>query len=874
MPKNPLINLLQYVGLRHQRLRPARAILTTLGVAFGIALFVAISIINRSTRDSLRENVESVSGKAKITISAGPTGFDEAKGDVVKAVPGVAHAVPIVESRAFFEGATAQDEAVYILGVDLLQESAVRTYKTTDEKIIDDPLVFLNQPDSIVITKRFAAARGLGIDSKLPLATANGTKVFTVRGLLEPEGAARAFGGSLAVMDIDGARVSFGKIGKIDRIDVVPAEGVAVETLIPRLKAVLGTGFTVERPETQTESTERMIAAYQKMITFFSSLALLVGLFLVFNSVSISVAERRREIGILRALGSSRRGILSVFVIESALMGLVGAAIGIGLGRFLAELMVKQVTLSISSQFHTQVQANSLALTPDLAVTTLLLGTLTSAAAALIPAYRASRISPLEAMKSRGLEAVGQERGDLRSVLLGAAFLAFTYFSMHGHWNRFFKPIEQMTQGASVLGAAFFGPFVVFFLIRAFRRLVKTKRTPIFRLAQDNLLRSRRRTATTIMALMVGLFLVMLIATVRASFQDTLVSWLSEVMVADVLVTSSGKTISAEVQPIREEVEAQVLAVPGVRDPGRGRGVSSRILQFTSEGLTYTLKAFDEPGDWVEYRNFKIKDRDRVEAGRELFDREANRKEPRVIVSDNYFLKHPETKVGDLLELDTPSGRTAFRIIAVCVDYASPNGVFYVNRDVYKRYWKDSLVTGFAISLAPGADLEKVRAEIATKVGRKYNLVAYSNAEMRTEMRTAIDESFAYTRAVEGAALLVALLGLLNTLLISILERTREIGVLRAVGSSRRQIFRMILGEAVIQGGFGAIVAVAIGGAVAKLWIENSLAYALGWMIDFSVPFTSILSTVGVGIFVSALAGVYPSKRASNLPIVEALDYE
>jgi putative ABC transport system permease protein len=141
-------------------------------------------------------------------------------------------------------------------------------------------------------------------------------------------------------------------------------------------------------------------------------------------------------------------------------------------------------------------------------------------------------------------------------------------------------------------------------------------------------------------------------------------------------------------------------------------------------------------------------------------------------------------------------------------------------------------------------------------------------------MRVAIDDSFAYTRAVEGAALLVALLGLLNTLLISVLERTKELGVLRAIGSTRRQIFRMILTESIIQGGFGAIVAVVIGGAVGKLWIENSLAYALGWMIEFSIPVSSALITILVGIIVSVIAGIYPSKRAANLPIVEALDYE
>ncbi len=867
-------NLLEFVGLRHLRLRPARTILTTLGVAFGIALYVGISIINQSTRESFRENVEAVSGKAKLTISAGSSGFSEEKLETVKAVPGVLHAVPMIEARGYFKGTKVEDESIYILGVDLLQESAVRTYKTTDQKIIEDPLIFLNQPDSIVVTKKFAETRNLGIDSKIELATAEGRKTFTIRGLLEPEGAAKAYGGSLAIMDIDGARFSFGKMGKIDRIDIVPDPAVPVETVLSALKVKLGSGFTVERPETQSESTERMIASYQMMITFFSSLALLVGLFLVFNSVSISVAERRREIGILRALGASRKSILSVFVLESAFMGMLGAIIGTLIGRVLADGMVDQVTHSIGAQFHTDIQANHLRLTLSQFLTTVGLGAFTSAAAAFIPAMRASRISPLEAMKARGLDSVGVERESNRTVLIGAGMLVFVAFSMKLQWNRNLPAVEQLTQASSVLGAAFFGPFVVFALIRLLRKVIKTQRAPILRLAQDNLLRSRRRTATNIMALMVGLFLVMLIATIRASFQDTLTNWLGEILTADVVVTSSGRAITAEVQPVRADIQDELLKIPGVRDPGRGRGTCSRFLQVSSAGTNYTLKAFDQPGEWVHYRNFKIKGRDREEVGQELFDVKANEKEPRIIMSENFFLKHPDKKVGDYFEVDTPSGRIPFRIIAVSVDYASANGVIYMHREVFRRYWKDDLVSVFALSLDPGTDLERVRSELGKSVGQKYNLTAVSNAEMRVEMRKAINETFAYTRAVEAAALLVALMGLLNTLLISILERTREIGVLRAIGSSRKQIFRMILGEAIIQGGLGALVAVAIGGAVGKLWIENSLANSLGWVVDFSMPISSIAITVGVGILVSAIAGIYPSKRASELPIVEALDYE
>jgi ABC-type lipoprotein release transport system permease subunit len=247
-----LFNVFRHIGLSHLKARPARAVLTTLGVAFGISLYVAIAIINHSTRNSMRDSIDAVAGKARLSISAGVSGFPEDRLEVIRVIPGVKSAVPMIEARAFFEGATESADGLQIMGVDLLQEASVRTYKATDQKIIDDPLTFLNQSDSIILTQSLATKRGLKIDDKIRLSTALGAREFTIRGLLEPEGAAKAYGGSLAIMDIDGARVSFGKENKLDRVDIVPRNGEDLNALQSRIESALGAGYRVERPETQS----------------------------------------------------------------------------------------------------------------------------------------------------------------------------------------------------------------------------------------------------------------------------------------------------------------------------------------------------------------------------------------------------------------------------------------------------------------------------------------------------------------------------------------------------------------------------------------------------------------------------------------------
>lgn len=863
-------NLFRYVGLRHLRMKPIRTILTTVGVSLGIALFIAIEIINRSTLASFKESIEAVAGKATLSVTAGEAGFPEDRLELIEKIPGVKHAVPMIESRAYFSGNREASETLIILGVDLLREQSVRTYKTADEQIIDDPLVFLNQPDSIIITHSFAKQHSFDLDSGFDLATARGTKRFTVRGMLSPEGPAKAYGGAIAIMDIDGARLTFGKEGKLDRVDVVTREGESVDQVAARIRSRLGPGYEVERPETQNENMERMVKAYQTMLTFFSTLALLVGLFLITNSISIAVAERKREIGTLRALGATRWGILTLFLSEAVAMGAVGAFLGAWLGRGLATFLVSLVAHSMSSQYLTRIEVSHLVFGPGEVARAVLLGGAAAFVAALWPALRTTTIQPLEAMRSRE---VGEEAARIGIYRLapwaGVGLLVVMAATTLAGLPARYPWIDTVDMVFSMVGSALVGPAFVAALLRAFRPVVLRTGGTLSRLAQDNLLRNPRRTGSNVMSLMVGLILTVMIAVVNTSFRVTILDWFDKVMRADLLVSSSGQIISYQSQPLHEELGPMLASVPGVRR-GTDRGAYGlRFVHVQYQGRQLGLKAYDEPDPAAHYTSLDVQDRPVEDAGRELF----HSPEPAAFVSENFIL-HFHKKTGDTLELDTPSGRVPFKIVGVIVDFASPEGVIYLDRQVYKKLWHDPLVNAYGLQLEPGADLNQVRSEIDRRFGRAKNLMVISNAEIKEQMVRTIDQSFGYTRAIEGAALLVGLLGLLNTLLISVMERMRELGMLRAVGMSRGQMARMILQEALIQGGFGAIAAVVLGSGITYLWITHSLAHVLGWMIHFHFPWISVVTTVLVGTAVALVAGFFPARRASHLVIREALEYE
>ena len=614
---------------------------------------------------------------------------------------------------------------------------------------------------------------------------------------------------------------------------------------------------------------DALLGSYQMILTFFSSIALLAGLFLIINSISIAVTERRKEIGTLRALGATRVSMVAMFVVEVIGIGLLGSVLGCILGRFLAEVLSNQVVTAIATQFQTQIAVTKLEFTTREMIFSILIGTGASIFAAFWPSLKAAQVHPLESM--RGYPDTHGKNGATLArqlMILGLGILTFVTISSILSWGKSSVTLDILTKAGSVIGTAFFGPFIVLILLKLLEKFPRGTFPAVFHFAHENLLRSPKRTISNVMALLVGLFLVMLIATIRTSFHDTLMGWLDQTFVSDLVVSSTGRIATTEVQALNENIQNEILAIPGIKPIGINRGTGTRVIRFRYKNKKITLKAMDHFADFYEARYIIAAHAQ----PKELLVRMHESSQPTVLASE-YFMTKQNLKEGDTIELDTPSGRAFFRVGGAITDYA-PDGIIYMDRKVYKKYWNDNLVSAFGFNILPGFTLEQVRAEIDRRLGQKRNLVVTSNAEFKIQTQQAIEQAFAYTRAIEFVALIVGLLGLLNTLLISVIERTREIGMLRAVGSTRRQISTMIFSEAILQGFFGACVAVILGAYVGWLYVRYTIVDSLGWAIDFHLAFATILTTLLTGVLVSVIGGYFPSKKASSLMITEALDYE
>lgn len=859
-----------FFSFRNLSKKPLRAALTALGVCFGLSLWVAIRLINQATLASFQTNVESISGRAQITIRGGETGFDENIVERVHQIPGVLHAVPMVINRGYFSHTRDTSSTLMILGVDLLKESGVRTYKTTSEEVIEDPLVFLNQPDSIILTHAFAQQNNLKMEDQIQLNTAHGVQKFTVRGLLTPDGPAKAYGGSVALMDIDGARYKFGKEFKVDRIDVVVEKNRNIDEQIKLIELTLSSAassLTIERPNGQARELENLVHSFQVMLEFFSNLSLLVGLFLVTNSISIAVAERKKEIGTLRALGATRQTVLGFFLSEALIIGFLGSVMGTALGYFLSQFLVDDIARSLSSQFITRIDTPPLEFNSIQLIQFIVTGTICAGIASLFPAYRSTQIKPLEAIQSSKTEQPMVQKSIITKFfifsmicLLVTTFYTFGFKDVDApNW------VEPINMILTIAGVGLITPALTVLLLFLMKKLFKGDL-----LVLENLMNNSKRTTSNVLTLIVGLSFVILISTAAKSFTVTIQDWIKGAMSADLLISSSGSLLGYDIQPIHENVREDVLNLPSFRSRDASIIFTQRYTRTRYKNEIVAIKAMNMDVEQIQHSSLPAKDFDAREASKRIFSTAFSK----TIVVSELFSKHFKIKAGDQLELITPSGPITFEVYGVIVDYASPQGVIFMNRDTYQKYWKDPLVSFFGIKLKDPSKAPLMQTEIDRYLGQKHSLMTSSSRELREMLATRIEDSFRFLKAIQLAALVVACLGILNTLLVSVLERTREIGLLRAIGMSAKQVFKMILKEALVQGFIGATIAVFLGSWVTFLWMQRSLPEMLGWVIDFHYPFQSILLALIAGLLVTLLAGFLPSRRASTIQIKNALEYE
>ncbi len=847
--------LLRLISWPYLRKHVLRWLLTIAGIVLGVAVFVGMHTANQSVLAAFHSTVDQIAGATQLQVTAGETGFDEEVLERVQAVREVRVAVPIIEA-VVDTGLQGQGDLL-VLAVDMTGDRSLRdyTFDAADEDVIDDPLVFLAQPDSIIVTREFADRNGLSVDSRIPLKTLEGVKLFTVRGIMRPGGLASAFGGNLAVMDIYAAQKVFGRGRKFDRLDVAAKDGVPLERCRRAVEAALGPGFQVEPPSSRAGQFDAVVSVYSELVSITSVFALFIGMFIIYNSFAIAVTQRRSEIGILRALGATRSQIRTLFLTEGAVAGLIGSIGGLGFGVLIARAMTGSIGNLIEGVYGVAQRPEALAIDSRLMIAAVVMGVITSVVAAFIPARTASRVDPVHALQKGKYQVLsaGWNRARLLIAIVLAA-IAGAIFAFGASPLVFYGGYA-----VCMLAALLFTPSLALWLTRALRPGLKRLRPVEGALAADSLLQAPRRTSATVAALMLSLTLVIGLGGISRASYGSIYDWLATALNPDLFLSPSENITNRNYQ-FPPSIGDELKQVPGVAAIQMVR--SARIVLQGRPVLLISL----EIAGWAERAR-----RHPVEGDEEAMYRLAAAGQG-VIVSDN-LAQLKGLHVGRTVALESPSGLVRLPVVGVVTDWSDQQGAVFIDRSVFIRDWHDDKVNIFRIYLKHGASESQVKRAILERLAGVRAFVL-TNADVRGYIFNLTDQWMALTYSQIAVAVLVAILGIVNTLTVSIIDRRRELGVLQTVGALRNQLRHTVWMEALTIGAVGLILGLCLGAINLHYALEMSRLDLSGMVMPYRYPWSIALMLVPVILGAAFVAALWPAESAVHGSLVEALEYE
>jgi putative ABC transport system permease protein len=673
---------------------------------------------------------------------------------------------------------------------------------------------------------------------------------------MKPSGLTSAFGGNLAIMDVYAAQKMFGRGRTFDRIDAALASGVTIPEAQRELSALVGPGFQIEPPSGRGRQFESMLAAYSMMVNISSAFALFIGMFIIYNSFAIAVTQRRSEIGILRALGATRRQIRWLFLGESAATGLIGSLGGLIAGLALAAGIAASIGTLITDVYGVAQRADQVAHSPWLLWSALAIGVSTSMIAAAIPAYRAARVDPIQALQKGKYQVLSAGENTFRGLLaiaLGlASLVCLTVVDSRGVFYAGFA--------LAIAAALLLTPLLSLALAHAIRPVLKAIRPVEGVLAADSLIQAPRRTSASVAALMLSLALVVAFGGMARASYESIVDWMDGTLNPDLFVMPS-QTVAIRTIRFPAEMGRQLAAMPGieriqmVRD-GRilFRNTPVMLVAVEIKSLAETVNRQPVEGSATEmYR--------KTAAGEGL------------MVSDN-LARLQRLHVGTTIEIASPDGVIRLPVAGIVVDYSDQQGTILMDRQVFIRHWHDDSVNVFRVYVRPGASTSEVRQRILDRYAPERQLFVFTNREVKSYILKITDQWFGLTSVQIAVAVLVAILGIVNTLTVSITDRRRELGVLQAVGGLRAQVRRTIWIEALSIGAIGLALGFALG-AVSLYYILQVVQRDIaGMRLDYAYPVTTALALVPTILGAALLAAIWPAESAVRGSLVEALEYE
>ena len=841
--------------LRH----PWQLGLAVTGIALAVAVVVSVDLVNKSAGHTFERSTETIAGRATHRIVAGPTGLDERLYTRLRVDHGVRDIAPVIESHVALEK-NEKRETLVLLGVDPFAERAIRAYagfnnlQNSEGEGILVPL--LMESNTVLLDATTATRLGLRTNDDATLVTGGRRIPVHVAGILTDSIPGSSPGtDNLLLADIATAQEVLDMPGRINRIDVLLGDGDGDDGVKSRLQSLLPEGAALLPATTRTRSLKQMTRAFHTNLTALSLLALLVGMFLIYNTMTFMVMQRRPLLGRLRALGATRRQLGASIAIEALLLGLAATIAGLLFGVALAHGLLQAVNRTISEVYDLLADSN-LTLSELSLFKGVLLGMAGTLLAALPATLEATRVSPRQALLHSHLE-TSVRRLVVPASLAGILALAAGFVVIH-----LSSPsIELGFSGIFIiiLGVTLLIPLLTIVLMALFKPLLGRSFGISGRYACQSVAASLSRTTAAIAALMVAIATVIGIGLMVNNFRVSVDRWLQQALRAELYVSLPSMGTTASAHALDAGLAHAILALPQVKAVSNVRRITIESSRGRTELAAYGLND-------VAWKGFQFNQGEADEIW------PAFQQQDTVIISEPYAWRHG-LKQDDVLELRTDNGYQSFRVLGIYKDYASDQGVVSLSRRTYERHWQDDRYSGFGIYALPGTDIEILRRQVRQLAPDQDLWLQDRNRILQSSLEV-FDNTFVVTEILRVLAAIIAFIGVFSALMALQLERGQEHALLRAIGFLPGQVRRLIISETGLLGLVAGLVAIPVGCLITALLILVINRRSFGWTMELQFSADIMLQGITLGLAAALLAGIYPAWKISRSEPAEALRTE
>jgi putative ABC transport system permease protein len=837
------LRLFARLFLRPLRNEPVRTALAIFAVALGVAVVVAIDLAGVAATGSFRSSVETLTGDADFEVTA-VGGVPEHLVVQLAMLPYALRVRPRIEDYAVVADS---GETVPLIGLDLVADVALTGGDEQTAEWLQNGI-----QDAVWVSAELGRKPG----ERINLIINDHLGSYSVRGLLRERS---TLGGRVVLMDVALAMRQLGRHGRLDRIVVKVPERPGLAQWEAIFRKALPPDVSLAPQGARTRENGKMLAAFRWNLRVLSYIALVVGAFLIYNTISVSVVRRRFNIGILRALGASRSGILVAFLAEAAFFGLAGSLAGLVLGRLMAVGAVRLIGATVESLYVSSTPA-PISLTFGDALFAAAVGMTVTLLSALSPSREAARVPPVEAM-ARGRREyqtrVRKTRDLLLAFILGLGAAAASRLPSVDGKPLFGYLAALLLVGACALAVPALVVGISSFTSDAVRRTLGVEAM----LAQRSLTASLRRTSVLVGALSTAIAMTVSVGIMVGSFRKTVSIWMDNELQADLYLRPAGPTAADRHPTVAPEIVAQLQSVPGVAAVGWFRAYS-----ISYQGLPATLGAGDSRIAARYSRREFLSGPSRETIYRQLATGDS------AIVSEPFAVKH-HVNAGDMLTLPLGGGSAAFRVAGIYYDYADERGTIIIDRATLLKYLPDPAPSNVAVYLEAGANVGKVRRAVDSAcAGRQ--VVVFSNKELRRQALRIFDRTFAITYALEAVAVTVAVMGIAGALLALVIDRRRELGLLRFLGASTTQVRSLILFEAGLLGLLANLAGLTLGVLLSLILIFVINKQSFGWTIQFHWPLEVLVVALTLVYAATVAAGLYPARIGMSLNPIDVIHEE